>query len=59
MPVVEVKMLKGRTPQQKKEVIEGITEVMRSKAGAKPEHTIVIISDVEKTDYGEAGKQMG
>ena len=52
-------MLKGRTQQQKKELIEGITEVMKSKAGAKPESTQVIISETGKSDWGEAGKQMG
>ena len=56
MPVVIVEWWEGRTPAQKKQVIEGITEVM-TKMGISPEATQVIIKDNPKTNWGITGKQ--
>jgi 4-oxalocrotonate tautomerase len=55
MPVVIVEWYEGRTVEQKKQVIEGITGVM-TKIGVPTEATQVIIHDVPKTDWGAAGK---
>ena len=56
MPVVIVEWWEGRTVAQKKQVIEGITEVM-TKLGIAPQATQVIIKDNLKTNWGAAGKQ--
>jgi len=56
MPVVEVKWWKGRTPEQKENVIKGITEVL-NKEGIPKDHTTVIITDVEKDNWGMKGEQ--
>jgi len=56
MPVVIVEWWEGRTVAQKKQVIEGITEVM-TKLGIAPQATQVIIKDNPKTNWGAAGKQ--
>ena len=56
MPVVIVEWWEGRTVAQKKQVIEGITEVM-TKVGIPADATHVIIKDNPKTNWGTAGKQ--
>ena len=57
MPVVTVDWYEGRTPEQKKKVIEGITEVLTKVAGVPPEATWVVIRDLPKTNWGMGGKQ--
>ena len=56
MPVVIVEWWEGRTVAQKKQVIEGITEVMKT-VGIPAEATQVVIKDNPKTNWGSAGKQ--
>lgn len=55
MPVVQVQMWEGRTEEQIKEIIAGITEVF-VKQGIKPEAVRVIISEYPKTRWGVGGK---
>lgn len=55
MPVVIVEWYAGRTVEQKKQVIHGITAVM-SQIGVPAEATQVIIHDIPKTDWGIVGK---
>jgi 4-oxalocrotonate tautomerase len=55
MPVVIVEMWAGRTPEQKKKLVEGITEVF-TKIGTPPEATHVIIHDNPKSNWATAGK---
>ncbi len=55
MPVVEVKLWKGRTAEQKEEIIKGITSVFE-KQGVSKDQTTVIITDYEKTNWGMNGK---
>ena len=56
MPVVIVEWWEGRTVEQKKQVIQGITNVM-IKVGIPAEATQVIIKDNPKCNWGTAGKQ--
>lgn len=56
MPVVIVEWWEGRTIEQKKQAIEGITAVM-TKLGIPADATQVIIKDNPKTNWGMAGKQ--
>ena len=55
MPVVSVEMWEGRTIEQKKQLVEGITSVM-VKMGVPAEATIVIIKDNPKHNWGMGGK---
>lgn len=55
MPVVQVQLWEGRTKEQIKEIIAGITEVF-VKQGTPPESVRVIISEYPKTHWGMAGK---
>jgi len=55
MPVVSIEWWEGRTVEQKKQVVEGITSVL-TKAGVPAEATIVIIKDNPKHNWGMGGK---
>jgi 4-oxalocrotonate tautomerase len=55
MPVVTVDMWQGRTPEQKKKLVEGITEAF-VKIGTPKEKVTIILNDHPKTDWAEAGK---
>jgi 4-oxalocrotonate tautomerase len=55
MPVVEVYMWAGRSREQKKNIIKGITGVF-VKEGVPAEAVTVILHDIEKGDWGTAGK---
>lgn len=56
MPVVTVEMWEGRTVEQKKQLVEGVTSVMTAKLGIPPEHITIIIKDNPKHNWATAGK---
>ncbi|MFC1913260.1 2-hydroxymuconate tautomerase [Chloroflexota bacterium] len=55
MPVVIVEMWAGRTIEQKKQLVEGITASF-AKIGTPPEVVQVILRDVPKHDWAVGGK---
>jgi 4-oxalocrotonate tautomerase len=55
MPVVTVDMFEGRTVEQKRAIVEGIT-VTFAKIGVPAENLNIIIRDVPKQNWGWAGK---
>lgn len=55
MPIVEVKLWEGRTEQEIKEIIAGITDVF-VKMGTKPEAVRVLIQPYPKKHWGVGGK---
>ena len=56
MPLVNVHMSKGRTPEQKKALMEAITEVMHTCADAPRESVRVWITEMEATDFMAGGE---
>ena len=56
MPLVNVHMSKGRTPDQKKALMEAITEVMHTCADAPRESVRVWITEMEATDFMAGGE---
>ncbi|MBW2975095.1 4-oxalocrotonate tautomerase family protein [Candidatus Woesearchaeota archaeon] len=56
MPVIKVDLWKGRTEEQKAEIIKGITSVFE-KQGVPKEHVTVIINDIDKSNWGMRGEQ--
>lgn len=56
MPIINIQMLAGRTPEQKASLIKDVTEAVVKNTGASPEAVSIIISDMEKENYGLAGK---
>ncbi len=55
MPVVTVEMWEGRTIEQKKQLVEGITSVMAN-LGISPQAVHIIIKDVPKHNWATGGK---
>ena len=55
MPVVTVEWWEGRTVEQKKQLVEGITSVM-AKMGIPPEAIHIIIKDNPKHNWASGGK---
>jgi len=56
MPYINVKFTKGSaTPEQKKRIIEGMTNVLRDVIDKAPAATWVVIDEVEYEDWGVGG----
>lgn len=55
MPVVTIEMWAGRTIEQKKKLVEGITSVM-TKIGIPREAIHIIIQDIPKHNWATGGK---
>ena len=55
MPFINVRMLEGRTHDQKKELVKAITDAMVSSCDAKPEGTMVVIQDIPRDHWARGG----
>lgn len=55
MPIITVKLLKGRSVEQKHGVIRGITETVCEHLAVRPEQVRVILEEMEPDHYGIAG----
>lgn len=55
MPVVTVEMWEGRTVEQKKQLVEGITAAF-VKIGTPVEAVSIIIQDIAKHNWASGGK---
>ncbi len=55
MPIVIVEMWEGRTIEQKKKLVEGITSVMGD-MGVRPEGVTILIKDNPKHNWARGGK---
>ena len=56
MPYVTVKMLEGRTEEQKRNLVKKVTDAVAETTGAPVENVVVFIEDMPKNHYGVAGK---
>lgn len=56
MPYVNVRITKdGVTNEQKAQIVEEITQTLERVLGKRPEHTHIIIDEVEPENWGFAG----
>ena len=55
MPILEVKMLEGRSDDQKRTLVKELTNVICNTIDSKPEKVRVIITEMPKDHYGIAG----
>jgi len=58
MPSIQITMLKGRTIEQKRKIVERITDVMAEEAKTPREGVVVSIIEVEREDYARGGVLM-
>jgi 4-oxalocrotonate tautomerase len=56
MPTVIIYWSPGRSDEQKKKVIENITDTLVEDAGARRDDVLVIFQNIEPGDSGRAGK---
>lgn len=58
MPVIRVEMFKGRSVDQKRELVKELTSAFLRTCGGTPESVQIVIFDVDKQDWGGAGQLM-
>ncbi|MGJ9384002.1 2-hydroxymuconate tautomerase [Salipaludibacillus sp. CF4.18] len=57
MPIVTVQMLEGRTDDQKRDLVEQVTEAVTNTTKAPKEKISVVIEEMSPANYGVAGKR--
>jgi 4-oxalocrotonate tautomerase len=55
MPYVQITWVAGRSPDQKRRIIEKVTDTLVTEGAAKRENIQVTFVDLPATDYAEAG----
>ncbi|WP_026686668.1 tautomerase family protein [Azovibrio restrictus] len=55
MPYVNIQITKGATRAQKAELVREVTASLVRVLGKRPEHTHVVIQEIEEEDWGYAG----
>jgi 4-oxalocrotonate tautomerase len=58
MPYVTVKMLEGRTEEQKKALVEKVTEAVSETSGAPKENIVVFIEEMSKNHSAVGGQRL-
>lgn len=55
MPTIRVELFEGRTPEQKKEFVQAITEATVKTLGTSPEAVDVLLFEIKKSDWASGG----
>ncbi|KJS02878.1 MAG: 4-oxalocrotonate tautomerase [Peptococcaceae bacterium BRH_c4a] len=55
MPTIQISILEGRTLEQKRQLVKGITEVVVNTCNAKPEKVTIYINEIKKENSAKAG----
>jgi 4-oxalocrotonate tautomerase len=55
MPVVTIQMAKGRTQEQKRALVEGITNTVMQTLKVDPDWVTILISELERENSARAG----
>ncbi|HZA52696.1 MAG TPA: tautomerase family protein [Candidatus Udaeobacter sp.] len=55
MPVVQIYMYRGRTKEQKKELVRRIAKDFAEVVNVKPESLQILFHDTDKEDWGTRG----
>ncbi len=58
MPIMTVELFKGRTREQKRELVQALTDTYVRVMGGRPDSVTIILSDVAKEDWAVAGELM-
>ncbi len=56
MPVIRVEMFKGRSKDQKRELVKELTDSFIKTCGGTPESIHIVIRDVDLQDWGSGGE---
>lgn len=55
MPIIHVDMIEGRTLEQKRALVEKVTQAVSETVNCPKEAIKIIISDMSRDNYGEGG----
>jgi len=59
MPYVNIKITReGATPEQKAQLIDGVTVLLRDVLGKNPATTVVVIDEVDTDNWGIGGESV-
>ena len=58
MPFVSVKLLKGRSQEQKNELVQAITDALERICSAPRDGTMVVIDEYDKQNWSVAGRMI-
>ncbi|KIH76374.1 4-oxalocrotonate tautomerase [Geoalkalibacter ferrihydriticus] len=59
MPYVNIKITReGATTEQKAQLIEGVTNLLRDTLGKNPATTVVVIDEVDTDNWGIGGESV-
>lgn len=58
MPYVTIKLLEGRSEEQKKAMVEKVTAAVSETSGAPEEKIVVFIEEMSKNHYAIGGKRL-
>jgi 4-oxalocrotonate tautomerase len=55
MPYINLQITKGATREQKAQIVSEFTETLVKVLGKKPEHTHIVIQEMDEENWGFAG----
>ncbi len=55
MPTLRVELMEGRTPEQKKKLVEALTQAVVETLGGKPESVDILLYDIKRGDWATGG----
>lgn len=55
MPCIHLQITRGATREQKKKIVEEFTTTLVTVLGKKPEHTHIVIQEIDEDDWGFSG----
>ena len=55
MPYVNIQITKGASREQKAQLVADVTRSLQTVLGKSPEHTHIVIQEIEEQDWGFAG----
>ncbi len=56
MPIITINMLNGRTLEQKRALVEQLTEVVCKTINTPPENVSIIINEMDRENYARNGQ---
>ena len=57
MPTIRVELMEGRTAEQKKALVQALTQAVVDTLGSKPESVDVLLFDIKRQDWATGGVQ--
>ncbi len=58
MPIMTIELFKGRSREQKRALVEALTETYVRVMGGKPDAVTILLKEVAKEDWAVAGELM-